>query len=212
VKEFTEFLKKYGKQNKIAFITVDPDIHLNEDEAQVEMGKKISDMLLNTGYINKKAKNFENIQPNFVFRLGIDLAEDKEENKKLVYNNFSNKTRYNIKVAQDRGLTVEVYDKDNVTEEVLDKFSELMNITGKRDNFMVRPKQYFKNMVERIYPYCRLYMVKYSYEADFNRVNEKLQAQLKNREKFLKKKAEVTGQINEGAEGDKLEKLNKKLL
>jgi peptidoglycan pentaglycine glycine transferase (the first glycine) len=166
---------------------------------------------LNTGYINKKAKNFENIQPNFVFRLDIDLAEDKEENKKLVYNNFSNKTRYNIKVAHDRGLTVEVYDKDNVTEEILDRFSELMNITGKRDNFMVRPKQYFKNMVERIYPYCRLYMVKYSYEADFNRVNEKLQAQLKNREKFLKKKQEVAEQIDAGAEGDKLEKLNKKL-
>lgn len=211
IKEFTSFLKQYGKKNKVAFITLDPDIHLKEDEEIVEDGQKISKMLLNAGYINKKAENFENIQPNFVFRLNIDVTGEIEEKKKTIYNNFNNKTRYNIKVAHDRGLSVEVYDKDNITEEVLDKFQELMVITGKRDDFIVRPKQYFRNMIEKIYPYCRLYMVKYSYQKDFERVNAKLEDQRKNRERFLKKKEDVEVQIKTEEDPGKLEKLQKKL-
>lgn len=211
VKEFTDFLRQYGKKNKIAFITVDPDIHLKEDEAIVPSGQKVGKMLLDAGYINKKAKNFENIQPNFVFRLNIDVPGSAEEKKKTIYDNFSNKTRYNIKVAHDRGLSVEVYDRDNITEEILDKFQELMNITGKRDDFIVRPKQYFKNMIEKIYPYCRLYMVKYSYEKDFERIDEKLKEQKKNRERFQRKKEETEAQINAEQDEAKLERLHKKL-
>ncbi len=211
IKEFTNFLKRYGKKSKVAFITVDPDIHLKEEEETVVLGEKISNMLLDAGYINKKAENFENIQPNFVFRLNINVPGEVEEKKKIIYNSFSNKTRYNIKVAQDRGLSVEVFDKDNITEEILDKFQELMVITGKRDDFIIRPKQYFKNMIEKIYPYCKLYMVKYSYEKDFERINEKLKDQQKNRERFLKKKEEVEAQIKAEEEPSKLEKLQKKL-
>lgn len=211
VKEFTNFLKQYGKRNRIAFITLDPDIHLKEDEKIVPSGQMVSNMLLEAGYINKKAKNFENIQPNFVFRLNIDVPGSVDEKKKAIYDNFSNKTRYNIKVAHDRGLSIEVYDNDNITEEILDKFQELMVITGKRDDFMVRPKQYFKNMIEKIYPYCRLYMVKYSYQKDFNRINEKLKEQQKNRERFLKKKEDAEAQIKSEKDQGKLEKLQKKL-
>lgn len=211
VKEFTVFLRQYGKKHKIAFITVDPDIHLKEDEEVLASGQKISSMLLDTGYINKKAKNFENIQPNFVFRLDIDVPGSIEEKKKTIFDNFSNKTRYNIKVAHDRGLSVEVYDKDNITEEILDKFQELMDITGKRDDFIVRPKQYFRNMIEKIYPYCRMYMVKYSYEKDFKRLDGKLKEQQKNRERFQKKKEETEGQISSEKDEAKLEKLQKKL-
>lgn len=211
VKEFTAFLKEYGKKNKIAFITVDPDIHLKEDELLLEKGQNISDLLLEAGYINKKAKNFENIQPNFVFRLDIDLPGTIEEKKEAVFNNFTTKTRYNIKVAKDRGLSVEVYDKNNLTEEILDKFQELMIITGKRDDFMIRPKQYFRNMIEQIEPYCRLYMVKYSYEKDFSRVSEKLREQMKNRERHQKKKEELEAQLSQEKDESKLEKLQKKL-
>lgn len=211
VKEFTVFLRQYGKKHKIAFITVDPDIHLKEDEEVLASGQKISSMLLDTGYINKKAKNFENIQPNFVFRLDIDVPGNIEEKKKTIFDNFSNKTRYNIKVAHDRGLSVEVYDKDNITEEILDKFQELMDITGKRDDFIVRPKQYFRNMVEKIYPYCRMYMVKYSYEKDFERLDGKLKEQQKNRERFQKKKEETEAKISSEKDEVKLEKLQKKL-
>jgi peptidoglycan pentaglycine glycine transferase (the first glycine) len=211
VASFTKFLREYARKNRIGFITIDPDIHLSENEEYTEYGRKISRMLIDLGYKNKKAANFENIQPNFVFRLNLDTSKDKETVKKEVFDKFENKTRYNIKVAKDRGLSVEVYDKDNITDEVLDKFHELMVTTGKRDDFIIRPRQYFKDMIEKIYPYCRIYMVKYDYQRDFDRVNEKLQGQVKNFDKFTIKKSQIEEAIKNEKDEEKLERLNKKL-
>jgi peptidoglycan pentaglycine glycine transferase (the first glycine) len=195
VEEFTAFLRDFSKKKKIAFVTVDPDIHLMEDQKNLEQGMAAVALFEKLGYMNKKAANFENIQPNFVFRLPLETEGDKEEIKKRTFNSFENKTRYNIKVAMERGLQVEVYDKDNITEEAIDTFQNLMNITGIRDRFITRPKQYFKNMVEDIAPYCRLYLVKYSYEKDFARISEKLATQEKTLEKMEKKKADFIKQL-----------------
>ena len=211
IREFTDFIKSYGKKNKAAFITFDPDIHLKEDEKPLDFGVKVRDFLVSTGYVNKEAKNFENIQPNFVFRLNIDKTLEMEDRKKALFDAFTSKTRYNIKVAEERGLSVDVFDKDNITDEVLDKFYELMSTTGKRDNFITRQRDYFKNMVDDMYPYCRIYMVKYSYEKDASRINEKLQSQQKNIEKFKKRKANAEASLANETNEDKIEKLNKKI-
>jgi peptidoglycan pentaglycine glycine transferase (the first glycine) len=209
--EFTKYLKGYMKDNNISFITVDPDIHINEDEHTVEFGNQVRDMFIDLGYMNKITKNFENIQPNFVFRLDLNLAEEKEEKKKAVFNNFSNKTRYTIKVAQDRGLTVEVYDKSNITEEIYDVFHEIMVITGQRDNFITRGRQYFKDMVEKLAPHCRIYMVKYNYDVDYKRLSDKLESQKKNLERLIPRKAETEGKLKDEQDADKIAKLEKKL-
>lgn len=210
--EFTEYLKNFAKNNKIAFITVDPDIHLAENEVIQEKGESIKDFLRSSGYKNTDSKNFEAIQPNFVFRLDLPTEGEKNNIKNQVFKNFSSKTRYNIKVAEDRGLSVECYDKNNVTEEVLSKFHEIMVTTGKRDNFIVRRKEYFKDMINSISPYCRLYMIKYSYQKDFNRLEEKLKKQEDARNKAIIKINELKEKLVAETDEDKISKLNKKLL
>lgn len=195
VQEFTEFLRDFSKKRKIAFVTVDPDIHLKENQEYVEQGQAAVALFEKLGYINKKAANFENIQPSFVFRLPLETEGDKEEIKEKTFKSFENKTRYNIKVAKERGLQVEVYDKNNITDEALDSFHELMTITGIRDHFITRPRQYFKNMIESIAPYCRLYLVKYSYERDYARISEKLSTQEHTLEKMKKKIADFSKQL-----------------
>jgi peptidoglycan pentaglycine glycine transferase (the first glycine) len=209
--EFTDFIRNYAKEHKISFITVDPDIHLSENEKLIDSGENIKDFLKSLGFNNTDSKNFEAIQPNFVFRLNLPEGEDKEQIKKDVFKSFSNKTRYNIKVAEDRGLSVEVYDKDNISDEVLSRFHEIMVTTGKRDNFIVRKKEYFKNMIENINPYCRLYMVKYSYEKDFSTVNAKLEKQIQVREKAIIKIDDLRIKLSEEKDEDKLARLQKKI-
>lgn len=211
VKNFTDFLKSYGRENHVAFITIDPDIHLAENEKPTEYGEKIKNMLINLGYKHKDSKNFEGIQPNFVFRLNLDPSKDKEDEKKEIYEGFTSKTRYNIKVAEDRGLTCEVYDKDNINDEILDKFQELMEITGKRDNFIVRRREYFKDMIDKLYPYCRIYMIKYNYDKDFKRLTEKFDAQQKNLERFKNKKERAILALKDETDESKIERNNKKL-
>lgn len=209
--EFTEYLRNFGKQNNISFITVDPDIHLAENEIFLENGESIKDFLKSIGYNSTDSKNFEAIQPNFVFRLPLPVEGDKKDLKSKVFKNFSSKTRYNIKVSEDRGLSVEVYDKENLTDEVLSRFHEIMVTTGKRDNFIVRHKEYFKDMIEYIFPYCRLYMVKYNYERDFNRLSEKLQKQEDTQTKTVAKIEDFKNKLQEETIEDKKVKIEKKI-
>lgn len=209
--EFTEFLRKFAKNNNISFITVDPDIHLKENEKILEEGNNIKIFLKSLGYKNTDSKNFEAIQPNFVFRLPLPTEEDKNIIKNNVFKSFSNKTRYNIKVAEERGLLVEVYDKKNLTDEVLTNFHNIMVTTGKRDNFIVRNKEYFNNMIEFLYPHCRLYMIKYSYERDFNRLSEKLSKQTDTKNKALIKIEDFKTKLEAETDENKKCRIEKKL-
>lgn len=209
--EFTEFLRKFAKNNNISFITVDPDIHLKENEKILEEGNNVKTFLKSLGYKNTDSKNFEAIQPNFVFRLPLPTEEDKNIIKNNVFKSFSNKTRYNIKVAEERGLLVEVYDKENLTDEVLTNFHNIMVTTGKRDNFIVRNKEYFNNMIEFLYPHCRLYMIKYSYERDFNRLSEKLSKQTDTKNKALIKIEDLKTKLEAETDENKKCRIEKKL-
>ncbi|MGL4740960.1 MAG: peptidoglycan bridge formation glycyltransferase FemA/FemB family protein [Sarcina sp.] len=211
VTEFTEYLKSFAKENKVAFITVDPDIHLRENEELLESGDQIKSFLKSIGYKNTESKNFEAIQPNFVFRLPLPTEGTKTEIKKKVFKNFSSKTRYNIKVAEDRGLTVEVYDRESLTDEIISKFHEIMVTTGKRDNFIVRGKDYFKSMVDNLYPHARLYMVKYSYDNDFKRLKEKIAKQESEKTKALARIEDQNSKLAAEEDADKQSRIQKKI-
>ncbi|GMQ60004.1 aminoacyltransferase [Vallitalea sediminicola] len=212
VSEFTEFMRSYAKKNRIAFISIDPDIHINENEELNHNGNEVKNMLIDMGYKHKNTKNFENIQPNFVFRLYFDMTNELKERKKVVFDNFSKKTKYNIKIAEKRGLTVEVYDKDNITDEIIDIFHKKMLITGQRDNFITRQRDYFKNMIERIYPFCRLYMVKYNYNLDSSRIESNIDQQEKNKKKLENKKNDFVAILGTEIDEEEREKNNKKLI
>lgn len=211
VSEFTDYLKTFAKANKVAFVTVDPDIHLNENEKLIENGSNIKEYLKSLGYKNTDSKNFEGIQPNFVFRLPLPTEGEKKDIKKAVFKSFSSKTRYNIKVAEERGLSVEVYDKDNLPDDVLSRFHEIMVTTGKRDNFIVRNKDYFKNMIDYLAPHARLYMVKYSYENDFNRLTEKLTKQENEKVKAIAKIEDQKSKLALEEDADKKSRIEKRI-
>lgn len=177
LEEFTSYLRTYSKNNKIAFITIDPDIHIRENTNDIIENKDIISNLKKLGYIENSSKNFENIQPNFVFRLNLNTKCENKTNDEIkldILNSFSSKARYNIKIGIERGLSVESYTFNTLKENKLDIFQELMNITGKRDNFIVRKKEYFLDMLKTLNPYCKLYLVKYSYETDKNNIYKKL--------------------------------------
>ncbi|HHD2585878.1 TPA: peptidoglycan bridge formation glycyltransferase FemA/FemB family protein [Clostridium perfringens] len=209
--EFTEYLREFAKKNNISFITIDPDIHLKENEEALSEGTEIKNFLKSLGYKNTDSKNFEAIQPNFVFRLPLPTEGNKMDIKKAVFKKFSSKTRYNIKIAEERGLSVEVYDKETLNEDVLDRFHEIMVTTGKRDNFLVRHREYFKDMIDYLYPHCRLYMVKYSYENDFNRLSEKLNKQEEAKTKAINKIEELKVKLDAETDEDKKSRIEKKL-
>lgn len=213
LEEFTTYLKQYSRENKIAFITIDPDIHLRENTEDIQENFNIISTLKDLGFIQNSSKNFENIQPNFVFRLTLpnDKDKDNEDKKKDILKHFSSKARYNIKLGIERGLSVESYSFKELSEDKLSIFQELMDITGKRDNFIVRKKDYFLNMLKSLNPYCRLYLVKYSFEKDKNNIYKKIDNCKNTLDKLKIKLISLEDSLKNTRDENKIDKIKSKI-
>lgn len=143
-----EGAKVLAKQHRSYVLKLDPDITFDETEFM----KHMEDL----GFVlAPKALNFENIQPQYVMRLDI---EGKTEDEVMAM--FKPKTRYNIRVAIKKNVEVKICGK-----EAVDDFYRIMIETGARDQFMIRPAQYFTNMLDNLGEDVRLYMAYHEGEA-----------------------------------------------
>ena len=133
--------KALAKKYKSYVIKIDPDVPSSNTA--------FSSMLQSFGFRAKEGgKNFEAIQPRYVFRLNV---EGKTEEELLA--NFHQKWRYNIRLAERKGVTVRVCGK-----EMIPAFSDLMLTTGVRDGFVTRKPEYFAAMLDNLGEHARLYM------------------------------------------------------
>ena len=133
--------KVLAKKYKSHVIKIDPDVPSSNTA--------FSSMLQSFGFRAKEGgKNFEAIQPRYVFRLNV---EGKTEEELLA--NFHQKWRYNIRLAERKGVTVRICGK-----EMVPAFSDLMLTTGVRDGFVTRKPEYFAAMLDNLGEHARLYM------------------------------------------------------
>lgn len=128
--------KKLAKQYKSFIFRVDPDIP-NDDEEFKKIAKEI-------GFkIKEDVKDFnEVIQPRYVFRLNVAGKTEEE-----LLKSFHEKTRYNIRLATRKGVTIREGNRDD-----LKIFHKIMIETGVRDNFLIRPLEYFEKMYDELAP------------------------------------------------------------
>lgn len=119
----------------------DPDT-LISDEKTIQTMKEMGFRQIagNTG--------FETIQARFNYRLYLE-GRDEE----ALFMNLTQKTRYNVRVAMKKGVSIRV-----CNQELLDEFIRLMKITGERDGFNTRPREYFSRMLTALGEHARLYM------------------------------------------------------
>ncbi len=91
---------------------------------------------------------FETIQARFNYRLTL-----KGKTQEELLKGFSHKTRYNVGYARRHGVEVEVRGKES-----LDEFMKLYEITGERDGFKTRSKEYFERFLDGLAEHARLYI------------------------------------------------------
>ena len=150
MKQLTDGIKELAKKYKAIVYTAEPDIESKDEEF-----RKI---VTNLGYkIKDDAKNFrEEIQPRYVFRLDIKGKTEDE-----IFASFHSKTRYNIRLAIKKGVTVK-----EGTREDLKVFHKIMVETGARDGFIIRPLSYFEKMYDELAPeHMKLLMAYYDGQA-----------------------------------------------
>jgi len=147
-KRLTEEIQAIAKQYKAFVIIIEPNV-LEKDEAFKKMVTKL-------GYkINSSAIKFEQeIQARHNFRLQLEGKTEEE-----VFQNFSSKTRYNIRLAQKKGVHIE-----EKTEDGLDIFYSLMQETGRRNGFRIRPKAYFEKLLKEFPEEIQIWIAYYEEE------------------------------------------------
>lgn len=148
LRKLTIKMKEVAKKYKAFVIIIEPNVK--------KENKEFSSLVKKLGYkINSKAIKFDQeIQARHNFRLNL---ENKTEDE--IFKNFASKTRYNVRLASKKGVTIE-----EKNEAGIDEFYELMKETGKRDNFRTRPKEYFQKILKE-FPYeTKIYIAYYENE------------------------------------------------
>lgn len=148
LRKLTIKMKEVAKKYKAFVIIIEPNVR--------KENKEFSNLVKKLGYkINSKAIKFDQeIQARHNFRLNL---ENKTEDE--IFKNFASKTRYNVRLASKKRVTVE-----EKNEAGIDEFYELMKETGKRDNFRTRPKEYFQKILKE-FPYeTKIYIAYYENE------------------------------------------------
>ena len=136
LQQLAEGAKELAKKYDAIVLRIEPDIKSDDEE--------FKNIMLQLGFLIKDdAKNFrDEIQPRYVFRL-----DTKGKSEDEIFKAFHQKTRYNVRLATKKGVTV----KDGTREDLKD-FHKIMITTGIRDGFITRPLEYFEKMYDELGP------------------------------------------------------------
>lgn len=122
------------KKNRAVFIKFEPDAWNNEFNLQLSTFQPSS----------------HNIQPPRTITLDITASEEE------ILSSMKPKCRYNIRLAEKKGVTVRAWDD-------IAAFHEMMIVTGGRDEFGVHSKEYYQRAYDLFHPKgtCELLVAEY---------------------------------------------------
>ncbi|MDD3711470.1 MAG: peptidoglycan bridge formation glycyltransferase FemA/FemB family protein [Patescibacteria group bacterium] len=129
--DFFLILKKQSLDKNLKFIRLEP---------------------INPSFLDYYQRNKSNliktidVQPSKTSFLNLNLSEDD------LMKNLGQKTRYNIKLAQKKGIEVSELGLDGFKE-----FWKLMSITAGRDNFFIHSKEYYNNLISSDNDFIKLF-------------------------------------------------------
>jgi lipid II:glycine glycyltransferase (peptidoglycan interpeptide bridge formation enzyme) len=112
------------KQNRAIFLKLEPDLWNNQKP--------------DTRHLTLRTSS-HNIQPPRTIIVDIKGSEDE------ILARMKQKTRYNIRLAEKKGVTVRAWDD-------LEAFHRMMLVTGGRDGFGVHSLEYYRRAYELLHP------------------------------------------------------------
>ncbi|QRN82922.1 peptidoglycan bridge formation glycyltransferase FemA/FemB family protein [Chloroflexota bacterium] len=127
-------LQNYARRKGAIFLKIDPALVLaygqpgTEKDTDYSIGLDFRDDLVRRGWV------FSNDQIQFRNTVILDLQEDEE----ALLAKMKSKTRYNIRLAERRGVTVRVGGMDDI-----DLLYRMYAHTSVRDDFLIRGKDYY---------------------------------------------------------------------
>lgn len=149
VDDFFQFLRGTAVDHRAVFLKIDPPISVEDVISEANLRR--------VGFRPVRANGFGGTQPKCVMQLDLDRSLDE------LMASFKPKWRYNIRLAERKGVTVRL----DCNRGDLRVFYELLLETAQRDGFLVRGFSYFEDMWDCLVPpgYMRLALAYYEGKA-----------------------------------------------
>lgn len=131
------------KQNHAIFLKIEPDLWADQKSDTPALSEA-------EGWNLELETSPHNIQPPRT--LIVDIKGSEEE----ILARMKQKTRYNIRLAEKKGVTVRAWDQ-------IESFHKMMLLTGGRDGFGVHAREYYRRAYELLHPkqMCELLLAEY---------------------------------------------------
>jgi len=141
--ELLKVVKEIAKKEKAIFIRIDPSL---------------------TSDTKLKLKGFKSTHSGFQpeHTLILDLTQSEDE----LLAQMKQKGRYNIRLAEKKGVTIRISDPDNEKQFKKDihRYFKILNETTSRDGFHGHNEDFYKTMIENLFPSAKLYLAEYEGE------------------------------------------------
>ena len=134
VSEFCSLLRETARKHGAILLKIDPPVPIEDTESEANLRA--------AGFLQVNADGFGGTQPKCVMQLDLDKPIED------VMASFKEKWRYNIRLAERKGVTVNL----DCTRDDLPAFYAILKETAKRDGFLVRGQKYFEDMWDLLVP------------------------------------------------------------
>jgi len=134
VKEFCGYIRQVAQRHRAILVKIDPPVPIDDIESAANLRA--------AGFRHVTLEGFGGTQPTAVMQLDLDKSLDD------LLASFKPKWRYNIRLAEKKGVTVRM----DCDRSDLPAFYVLLKETCKRDGFLVRSLSYFEDMWDCLAP------------------------------------------------------------
>lgn len=154
LKFFTNNIRKLAKKNHAIFIKIDPYIIYKELDINGDLVKNgidnsiVVDNLIKLNYKHTGFNKGGNLQPRYAFVLNL-----KNKTINELFENMEATTKKMIRKNERIGIKTRELGIDE-----LDKFTDIMKDTSVRRNFLDRPYEYYKEMMENLKDNIKIYI------------------------------------------------------
>ena len=148
LKEFTDEIKKYAKEQEAIFVKIDPYVeHLEHDNNGdiIEAGFNNKDVIENLNKLGYKHYGFNLMQDTLQPRW-MHIIETENKSLDEVMKDMESKTRQILRKNEKCGITTR-----EIAKEELPIFKDIMKHTSDRREFVDRPLSYYENMWDTLH-------------------------------------------------------------
>ncbi|HVN67531.1 MAG TPA: peptidoglycan bridge formation glycyltransferase FemA/FemB family protein [Candidatus Sulfotelmatobacter sp.] len=125
-----DVVEKEAERNHAVALKIDPEIAADSPRELANLNS--------LGFV----KALKQVQPRATFILNLERGLED------ILKSFEEKTRYNIRLAEKKGVTI----REDASEKGIGTFYDLYKKTAARDNFLVHPLNYYRKIREVLFP------------------------------------------------------------